>query len=203
MPRSRSFDETSTLNKIMWLFWERGYEATNLNHLESATSLPRTSLYNAFGNKADIFARILTLYHQVMEGHISEITVEANMASLVAVFEAMLDRQSEVGAQFPLGCLMVGAASQRSVLEERHISLVQRYRAMLVEKARSILQQNQDLGLVNADLNVDDCAEFLVCIAWGALLTQCIDPEGSSVESATLTLRQTCASWCLSPSALN
>lgn len=202
MPRNRSFNEDEVLYKIMWLFWEQGYEATNLGHLESVTSLPRTSLYNAFGNKADIFARILVLYHTVMEGHFAEITAEPEISSLVSVFEAMLDRESEAGSQFPLGCLMVGAASQRAVLEKRHIELVHNYRAMLVRRTRDILLANQESGLINATLNIDESSEFLVCVAWGALLTQCIDVGGQSVKSAVLTLKQTCANWCTEPSIL-
>lgn len=196
MPRNRSFNEDEVLYKIMWLFWEQGYEATNLGHLEAVTSLPRTSLYNAFGNKADIFARILSLYHQVMENHFAEITESESIDSLVAVFEAMLDRHSEEGANFPLGCLMVSAASQRSVLEERHIDLVHQYRAMLVNRAHNILKINQASGEVNASINVAESAEFLVCVAWGALLTQCIDTQGNCVQSAVATLKQTCANWC-------
>ncbi len=199
MPRNRSFDENEVLYKIMWLFWQQGYEATNLGHLEAATSLPRTSLYNAFGNKADIFARILGLYHQVMERNFAELTADPDVTKLVTVFEAMLDRHSESGAQFPLGCLMVGAASQRALLEPRHIDLVHNYRAMLVSRTESILSTSQQAGLIRADLNVAESAEFLVCVAWGALLTQCIDVGGNSVQSALLTLKQTCASWCTQP----
>ncbi|WP_448556587.1 TetR/AcrR family transcriptional regulator [Thalassotalea montiporae] len=202
MPRNRSFNEEEVLYKIMWTFWEQGYEATNLGHLEAATSLPRTSLYNAFGNKADIFAQILSLYHRVMEGHFAEVTAKPTMNSLVSVFEAMLDRQSEEGKKFPLGCLMVGAASQRSVLEERHIELVHSYRSMLVSRAHDILKINQEAGEINANINVAESAEFLVCVAWGALLTQCIDTGGSSVQSAVATLKQTCINWCTSPSVL-
>lgn len=196
MPRNRSFNEEETLNKIMGLFWEQGYEATNISHLESITGLPRTSLYNAFGNKADIFALILSRYHQVMEGHFTALTAQPTMASLVTVFEAMLDRYSEAGAKFPLGCLMVGAASQRAVLEKRHIKLVHSYRAMLVQKSADVLKASQQSGAIDATLRVAESAEFLVCVAWGALLTQCIDVGGNSVQAALVTLKQTCESWC-------
>ena len=202
MPRSRSFNEDEVLYKIMWLFWEQGYEATNLGHLEQVTSLPRTSLYNAFGNKADIFARILTQYHDLMESNFAEITARPDVASLVTVLETMLDRQSEMGSQFPLGCLMVGAASQRSLLEERHIELVHAYRAMLVRRVADILKTNQEKGAIIASLNIEESAEFLICVVWGALLTQCIDVAGNSVQSTIVTLKQTCANWCTSPSVL-
>ena len=96
---------------------------------------------------------------------------------------------------------MVGAASQRAVLEKRHIELVHNYRAMLVRRTRDLLKANQDAGQIGAHVNVDESAEFLVCVAWGALLTQCIDVGGHSVQAALLTLKQTCANWYASPSS--
>lgn len=192
MPRSRSFNEEEVLTKIMCLFWEYGYETTNLGHMEAVTALPRTSLYNAFGNKADIFALILSVYHSVVESKFDELGEEPNIESLYLLFESMLNGDED----WPTGCLMVSTASHRSAIEDRHVELVQNYRAMLVDKTRDVLKINQDLGIINKTIDVGDSAEFLVCVAWGALLTQCISKDGQCVSAALKTLKRTCDSWC-------
>lgn len=46
----------------MGLFWRRGYEAASLPELETCTGLNRSSLYNSFGSKHDLFGLVLERY---------------------------------------------------------------------------------------------------------------------------------------------
>jgi TetR/AcrR family transcriptional repressor of nem operon len=62
MPRPREFDETAALEAAVECFWRRGYEATSLRDLTASMGLTAPSLYNAFGNKQDLFTRALQRY---------------------------------------------------------------------------------------------------------------------------------------------
>jgi TetR/AcrR family transcriptional repressor of nem operon len=62
MPRPREFDETAALEAAMECFWQRGYEATSLRDLTASMGLTAPSLYNAFGDKEELFARALDRY---------------------------------------------------------------------------------------------------------------------------------------------
>jgi TetR/AcrR family transcriptional repressor of nem operon len=62
MPRPREFDETAALEAAMECFWRRGYEATSLRDLTASMGLTAPSLYNAFGDKQELFARALDRY---------------------------------------------------------------------------------------------------------------------------------------------
>ena len=57
MPRPREFDETAALEAAIECFWRRGYEATSLRDLTASMGLTAPSLYNAFGDKEELFAR--------------------------------------------------------------------------------------------------------------------------------------------------
>lgn len=48
----------------MLVFWKRGYERTSIQDLEGAMGLKRTSIYNAFGNKREIFQRVMACYKE-------------------------------------------------------------------------------------------------------------------------------------------
>ena len=48
----------------MLVFWEKGYEGTSIQDLEHSMGLKRTSIYNAFGNKREVFIRVLEFYKQ-------------------------------------------------------------------------------------------------------------------------------------------
>jgi TetR/AcrR family transcriptional regulator, transcriptional repressor for nem operon len=62
MARPREFDETAALEAAMQCFWQRGYEATSLRDLTASMGLTAPSLYNAFGDKRELFSRALERY---------------------------------------------------------------------------------------------------------------------------------------------
>lgn len=178
----------------MRTFWERGYEETSLGDLERATSLVRTSLYNSFGNKHDMFLQSLTLYHQTIESQIDAATKDRGTLALCEVMAAMMEGQDKA-AGMPAGCLMVSAATHRTALEDRHLQLVRDYRQMLVRKAREALERDRLSGRLAQTLDTASAAELLVCIVWGALAAQCLTDGASPAAAGVAVLRTTMAGW--------
>jgi AcrR family transcriptional regulator len=62
MPRPRTFDERDVVAAARDEFWSRGYTATSIDDLTSATGLGKGSLYGAFGDKHGLFLRALDDY---------------------------------------------------------------------------------------------------------------------------------------------
>jgi AcrR family transcriptional regulator len=60
--RKRSFDEEQALEAAMRIFWHQGYAGTSLSDLTEALGISKPSLYAAFGNKEQLFARALVRY---------------------------------------------------------------------------------------------------------------------------------------------
>lgn len=46
----------------MDLFWEHGYEATSVADITAAIGVGAPSMYAAFGNKRELFDRVVELY---------------------------------------------------------------------------------------------------------------------------------------------
>lgn len=55
MSRPREFEETEVVDKAMRVFWRQGYEGTSLDDLMNVTGLTKSSIYKAFGNKANLY----------------------------------------------------------------------------------------------------------------------------------------------------
>jgi TetR/AcrR family transcriptional repressor of nem operon len=70
MPKNKTFDQQLALEAAMLAFWEYGYEGTSLKILEDKMGLKRTSIYNAFGNKRELFEQTITLYQQTVFKHL-------------------------------------------------------------------------------------------------------------------------------------
>ena len=62
--RPREFDEDTALDSALGAFWHKGYEATTLADLCSCTGLHKGSLYQAFGDKKQLFMRSLERYSE-------------------------------------------------------------------------------------------------------------------------------------------
>src|ERR1700730_15623897 len=62
--RPREFDANDALQRALQVFWKKGYVGTSLSDLTEAMGINRPSLYAAFGNKEQLFRRVLELYFE-------------------------------------------------------------------------------------------------------------------------------------------
>src|SRR3984893_14058428 len=60
--RPRAFDPDVALDRAMHVFWAKGYEGASLSDLTRAMRINRPSLYAAFGNKEQLFGKVLDRY---------------------------------------------------------------------------------------------------------------------------------------------
>lgn len=62
MGRSISFSKELALDKAMYLFWEKGYDATYISDLIETMGISRSTLYDSFGDKDELFKQVLEHY---------------------------------------------------------------------------------------------------------------------------------------------
>src|SRR5213080_2666917 len=60
--RPRAFDPDAALDRAMHVFWAKGYEGASLSDLTRSMRINRPSLYAAFGNKEQLFGKVLDRY---------------------------------------------------------------------------------------------------------------------------------------------
>lgn len=83
MARKREFDKDAVLEKAMFLFWEKGFEATSIRDLKQATGISSSSMYETFGDKRNIFLQALKRYCEL---ELRQFTDMAQQASDVKQF---------------------------------------------------------------------------------------------------------------------
>jgi AcrR family transcriptional regulator len=109
--RPRAFDEGAALEKAMHVFWAKGYDAASLSDLTAAMGINPPSLYAAFGNKEELFLRVLARYGEgpasyAMRALAAPTAREVAKRRLYGAVDAMCD------ATRPPGCLAVQAAAK-------------------------------------------------------------------------------------------
>jgi AcrR family transcriptional regulator len=60
--RPRSFDETEALERATQVYWLKGYDGVTIDDLVAGMGVGRPSLYSVFGDKRDLFLRVLKAY---------------------------------------------------------------------------------------------------------------------------------------------
>lgn len=107
--RPRVFDMDDALEKALQVFWKRGYEGASIAELTEELGINKPSLYAAFGNKEDLFKKVLQRYAL---GPVSFVTDVVNQPTARAVAERFLEEAAEAltSAQNPKGCMIVQGA---------------------------------------------------------------------------------------------
>lgn len=114
MARPKAFDEQKILNKAMYLFWEKGYQATSIQDLEEHLNIGRRSLYNSFGSKYELF---LAALHQYASYGNPDFKAESlgpcEEQSAIEVIRGVFDRlyQATLDEDYR-GCLLVNSAME-------------------------------------------------------------------------------------------
>ncbi|WP_235410137.1 TetR/AcrR family transcriptional regulator [Proteus terrae] len=63
--RPRRYDSDAALEKIMALFWRKGFTATSMDDLVIETQMNKPSLYAAFGNKATLYEKAIERFNHI------------------------------------------------------------------------------------------------------------------------------------------
>ena len=107
--RPRAFDPDTALERAMHVFWVKGYEGASLSDLTSAMRINRPSLYAAFGNKEELFRKVLDRY---MDGPLAYFGKALAAPKARDVIEQIFFGAARMAGdpRLPAGCLMVQGA---------------------------------------------------------------------------------------------
>ena len=107
--RPRAFDPDAALERAMHVFWAKGYEGASLSNLTRAMRINRPSLYAVFGNKEQLFRKVLDRYVDGPLAYFGKALAAPNARDVVE--QIFLGAAKMAGdPKIPAGCLMVQGA---------------------------------------------------------------------------------------------
>lgn len=109
--------EPEALEAALQIFWEKGYDRTSLADLSAALGVGPSSIYNAFGSKADLFRKSLQHYLSEYAGFVPKVLGRASEEGLEVSLRELLHRAVELYSTKgqPFGCAMLeGGGADRS-----------------------------------------------------------------------------------------
>jgi TetR/AcrR family transcriptional repressor of nem operon len=184
MPRPREFDETSALNAAMECFWRRGYEATSLRDLTAAMGLTAPSIYNAFGDKQQLFGRALEQYleHTTRE-RLRRLQEELPPKEAIQRFFAEIVDHSINDRQCK-GCFLVNSALEVAPHDAKCRAVIAAQFENIETFFRQCILAGQADGTISPDIEAGDVARLLLGVLLGIRVLARTMPRRENLEGA-------------------
>lgn len=160
--RPLQFDPVQVLDTAIQVFWGSGYESTSLQDLLKAMNLSKSSFYQAFGSKQQLFERCLRRYReQTAQKLLARLDEVGSGRRFIAEMleSAVAEARSE---HKPRGCLVMNTANEFAQRDPEVAAWVQqgvdRFKAIFVAAIR--LSQSQ--GEIPSERDPETLALYLV-----------------------------------------
>ena len=167
MPWEKTFEIQDAVDKAMQVFWAKGYVDTSIADLLEATGLKRSSLYNAFGGKRDLFVKALRKYDlENSRATLSKLeAIEDPHQVIQTLFEGVI--QEALTDPDHKGCLLVNTSLELPTHDKEIQTLVKTG----FQAVEAFLKRQIELGQARSELpeSIDpqETARALVALITG------------------------------------
>lgn len=177
MARVRAFDVDMAVDRAMNLFWTNGYKATSLQDLIKGMGISKSSFYETFGSKHDLF--LATIEHYI-SAVTSQILGAADMdAPAVKIIRALFDRAAQrmLDGHSRRGCFLNNCAVEVSIHDGDAARKVSDGLDVMEQAFLRLVQRGQDEGDIDSKLNARATARFLTANLNGILVLGKVYPD--------------------------
>ena len=161
--RPLAYDPDAALNAAMQVFWSQGYEATTLQDLLKAMGLSKSSFYQTFGGKKELFLRCISRYREKISQGLADL-LESSDSGRSFIERMLLNSAAEArrASDARRGCLLMNTATEcaqkDSDIAERVASGFEGLRVILCQAVR----QGQAEGEITQELEAEALASYLI-----------------------------------------
>lgn len=187
--RPRGFEEDRVLDAVMNTFWNQGYEGTSLKDLCTATGLHKGSLYQAFGDKHQLFLKALDYY---MDQSFKDVAASAYLhdsplANLRSLLEAITTKCIEGD-----GCMVVNSLVEMAPHDEEVKQMIDKSYAMKQRFFTDLIDKAQRVG----EITIQQEPARLAAVLMVTLVGLAAAVKGfSNTESIRHVLDDVLSSW--------
>jgi AcrR family transcriptional regulator len=154
------------LDAAMRVFWEKGYEGASLDDLTRAMGINRSSLYASFGDKEELFKRVIARY---VDGPMAFFREALQQPTARTVVENLL----RFGVAFlgdpthPRGCLSLqGGLACGSGAEGVKRAMID-WRRQGLKRLEERMRRAQREGDLSSDVDAKDLARYISVVMNG------------------------------------
>lgn len=184
MPRPKEFNPDDAVEKAMQVFWHKGYESTSMEDLLGAMDLNRGSLYDTFGDKRQLFLKVVDRYCSTVVG--SKLALLDQPGPALPTLRGFIHGMLEGALADPQrrGCLIANTVMELSPHEKEIAGTLRQTLKMLEDAFFRVLGRAKQQGELNSQKDSRALARFLTTMMQGTIV---MIKSGAAAE----TVRQT------------
>jgi AcrR family transcriptional regulator len=191
MPRPRTFDEDRAVDAAMRVFWTAGYEATSTQDLCEATGLGRSSIYNTFSSKRDLFDRALRRYTEQFTAVQLAVIQDAELPIRERVRQ-ILWTAVEPDPDDPTGCFVINTIVELGPKDAEIVELLDRDHEVKLVALTTAIKAAQAAGEVDPEQDAAGLATYVFTVLGGLRVAA---RRGATAESQRAVVEATLRSF--------
>jgi G3E family GTPase/AcrR family transcriptional regulator len=185
MARPREFDEGRAVEAAMRAFWDGGYEGTSTQELCEVTGLNRSSIYNTFTSKHELFTLALRRYTETVTG--AQVELLEGEGAVREKVRTLLGQVIDDECGDRLGCLVVNTAVELArhdaeVAEQLRLDYGRR-----IDALRGAIDVGRGRGEISADTDSVVLAHFVAAQVSGLRLAARAGADRVALEGIAAT----------------
>jgi TetR/AcrR family transcriptional regulator, transcriptional repressor for nem operon len=161
MARTKDFDESEVLEKAIKLFWQKGYNGTSMQDLVDGLGISRSSIYDTFGDKHQLYLRALCAYRQdaiAARDRILNASVPAKAAIRqlmnITIDQMIRDKQHK-------GCFLVNSAIENAHHDKETSAIICENDQQVENAFCEVIKRGQTNGEIASKQDPRALARFL------------------------------------------
>lgn len=161
MARTKDFDEQAVLQKAICLFWNKGYNGTSMQDLVEGLGISRSSLYDTFGDKHQLYLKALDAYQLQYGSQLCKLTGESASAKDairqildLVITDLLADEQRK-------GCFVVNAGIELASHDQDVNKMICQTEQQLEQAFAKVIRSGQEKGEIDKSKDAQALARFL------------------------------------------
>jgi TetR/AcrR family transcriptional regulator, transcriptional repressor for nem operon len=187
MARAKEFNPEDALDKAMQVFWHKGYEATSVEDLLKAMDLNRGSLYDTFGDKRQLFLKVMDRYCTSFVG--PKLSLLDQPGPALPTLHRFINGMIEGGLADPQrrGCFISNTVMELSPHEEEIAGRLRRALKVVEDAFFKVLARAKEQGELKDDKDPRALARFLTTMMQGTVVMIKAGTSADVVKQTTET----------------
>ncbi|MDC8000912.1 TetR/AcrR family transcriptional regulator [Aequorivita todarodis] len=149
MPKTTTFTKEKVLAQAISCFYKKGYHGTSMQDLVDTTELNRSSIYNSFGSKMDLYQAALRFHQKQRFAVLQKILMKAGnpREALQFIFNEIITQIVESNddkGPFEINCLSEMATQNKAVKQ-----LLLQSQEHQLNFFENVIKEGQKRGLIN------------------------------------------------------
>lgn len=183
MPKSVSFDRSQVLNQVTELFWKKGFHATSMQDLVDATGLNRSSIYNSFGDKHQLFEEAL-LHYQTWQSQLATKSFGGSDSPLESIRNFFQTQLSNIKNDLEKkGCFLSNCTTELASSDIKIQKMLSTNKNAMVQIFEGKLKSAQALGEIDASKDAHIMALYLYTSLQGLQITSILMSEQTELDA--------------------